>query len=313
MPLLESVPNLSEGRDRASVDAITAAFAAGGGRVLDVHLDPDHHRSVITLVGDERAVENGLVSGIDEARRRIDLRLHAGAHPRVGAADVVPVVPLTADGLPQAIAVAHAVARRVGSELGLPVFLYGEIGEGRRPTFYRRGGLEELGRRIAAAELAPPHGPSRIDPRSGVVLVGVRAPLVAFNLEFRGSLEDAQAVARAVRESSGGLRGVQALGFTVGDRVQLSTNLVDVSATPLHVVVERVVAEATVRGAHVGAGELVGLIPAVCVFEAARAGGVTSPADASGLPTVTARVAAARSFHLERLDDDRVLEWHLRA
>ena len=98
MPLLESVPNLSEGRDRASVDAITAAFAAGGGRVLDVHLDPDHHRSVITLVGDERALENGLVAGIDEARRRIDLRLHAGAHPRVGSADVVPVVPLTADG-----------------------------------------------------------------------------------------------------------------------------------------------------------------------------------------------------------------------
>ena len=185
MPLLESVPNLSEGRDRATVDAIAAAFAAAGGQVLDVHLDPDHHRSVVTLVGDERALEDGLVAGIDEARRRIDLRLHTGAHPRVGVADVVPVVPLTADDVPRAVDVARAVARRVGDDLGLPVFLYGEIGEGRRPAFYRLGGLGELGRRIAAAELAPPHGPSSLDPRSGAVLVGVRAPLVAFNLELQ--------------------------------------------------------------------------------------------------------------------------------
>ena len=279
MPLLESVPNLSEGRDRATVDAIAAAFAAAGGQVLDVHLDPDHHRSVVTLVGDERALEDGLVAGIDEARRRIDLRLHTGAHPRVGVADVVPVVPLTADDVPRAVDVARAVARRVGDDLGLPVFLYGEIGEGRRPAFYRLGGLGELGRRIAAAELAPPHGPSSLDPRSGAVLVGVRAPLVAFNLELSGSLEDAQAAARAVRESSGGLPGVQALGLALGDRVQVSTNLVDVAATPLHVMVERIVAEAAVRGAHVGAGELVGLIPARCVLEAASAAGVAGPAD----------------------------------
>ena len=152
---------------------------------------------------------------------------------------MVPVVPLTADDVPRAVDVARAVARRVGDDLGLPVFLYGEIGEGRRPAFYRLGGLGELGRRIAAAELAPPHGPSSLDPRSGAVLVGVRAPLVAFNLELSGSLEDAQAAARAVRESSGGLPGVQALGLALGDRVQVSTNLVDVAATPLHVIVER--------------------------------------------------------------------------
>ena len=312
MPLLESVPNLSEGRSRATVDAIAAAFSSAGGRVLDVHLDPDHHRAVVTLVGDERTLEDGLVAGIDEARRRIDLRLHVGAHPRIGAADVVPVVPLTAPDLPAAMAVAHAVARRVGDDLGLPVFLYGAVGEGRRPAFYRRGGLAELGRRIAAAELAPSYGPTDLDPRSGAVLLGVRAPLVAFNLELRGSLEDAQAVARAVRESSGGLPGVQALGLPLGDRVQLSTNLVDLGATPLHVVVERVAREAAKRGAEVGAGELVGLIPAVCILEAARAAGVADPTGASGLPTVEAREAAARSFRLERLDDDRVLEWHLR-
>jgi glutamate formiminotransferase / 5-formyltetrahydrofolate cyclo-ligase len=312
MAPLESVPNLSEGKDRATVEAIAATFAHAGARVIDVHLDADHHRSVVTLLGDERALEDGLVAGIDEARRRIDLRRHSGAHPRVGAADVVPVVPLEAGDVGRAVGVAREVARRAGEELGLPVFVYGDIGEGRRPTFYRRGGLDELGRRIAAAELAPLHGPSRLDPRAGAVLVGVRAPLVAFNLELTGSPDDARAVARAVRESSGGLPGVQALGLELGGRVQVSTNLVDVGATPLHVMVERIVAEASVRGAHVGHGELVGLMPARCVVEAARARGVEKAVDVSGLPGRTALEAAARAFRIERLDDDRVLEWHLR-
>jgi glutamate formiminotransferase/glutamate formiminotransferase/formiminotetrahydrofolate cyclodeaminase len=312
MSLLESVPNVSEGRERAAVDAIAAAFESARGRVLDVHVDPDHHRSVVTLVGDERALEDGLVAGIDEARRRIDLREHRGVHPRVGAADVVPVVPLVPEDLPRAVAVARAVARRVGEELGLPVFLYGEVGEGRRPAFYRRGGLEELGRRIAAAELAPPHGPSWLDPRSGAVLVGVRAPLVAFNVGLRGTLEDAQAVAAAVRESSGGLPGVQALGLALGDAVQVSTNLVDVAATPLHRLVERIVVVAEARGATVGAGELVGLVPARCVVEAGLAHGVRPDGvDEDGLPSGAALEAARDALRLESLAPDRVLEWHL--
>jgi glutamate formiminotransferase/glutamate formiminotransferase/formiminotetrahydrofolate cyclodeaminase len=312
MPLLESVPNVSEGRDRAAVDAIAAAFGSAGGRVLDVHLDPDHHRSVITFVGDERALEDGLVAGIDEARQRIDLREHHGVHPRVGAADVVPVVPLVPGDLGRAASVARTVARRVGDELGLPVFLYGDLRDGRRPAFYRRGGLEELGRRIAATELAPPHGPSELDPRSGAVLVGVRAPLVAFNLDLRGSLEDAQAVARAVRESSGGLPGVQALGLALGDAVQVSTNLLDVEATPLHALVARVVVAAKECGAEVGASELVGLVPARCVGEAAAAHGVVDPTDMNGLPSDAALEAARRAFRLASLAPDRVLEWHLR-
>jgi glutamate formiminotransferase len=313
MPPLESVPNLSEGRDRAVIEAIAAAFAGAGARVLDVHVDADHHRSVVTLLGDESALESGLVAGIDEARRRIDLRRHSGAHPRVGAADVVPIVPLADEDLPRAVAVAQTVARRVGEELGLPVFLYGDVGEGRRPAFFRRGGLEELGRRIAAAELAPPHGPSQLDPRTGAVLLGVRAPLVAFNLELLGSLADAQAVARAVRESSGGLLGVQALGLELGGAVQVSTNLVALDATPLHALVKRIVAEAGARGARVGAGELVGLLPLRCVVEAAVQAGVPDVLEASGLPTRAALDAAARALRLARLDDDRVLEWHLRA
>ena len=311
MPPLESVPNLSEGRDRRVVDAVATAFGSAGARVLDVHLDPDHHRSVVTLVGDEQALEDGLVAGVDEARRLIDLRRHLGAHPRVGVADVVPLVPLAPEDLGRALSVARAVARRVGEDLGIPVFLYGELGEGRRPVFFRRGGLEELRRRIAATELVPAHGPPRVDPRTGAVLVGVRAPLVAFNLGLHGSLEDAQAVAAAVRESSGGLPGVQALGLALGDRVQVSTNLVDIDATPLHRLVERIGAEAEARGAAVGTGELVGLVPGRCVVEAARAAGVRDPADSSGLPTVSARDAAAQAFRLDHLDADRVLEWHL--
>jgi glutamate formiminotransferase/glutamate formiminotransferase/formiminotetrahydrofolate cyclodeaminase len=313
MALLESVPNLSEGRDRHVVDAVAAAFGSAGARVLDVHVDPDHHRSVVTLVGDDRALEDGLVAGIDEARRRIDLRLHQGVHPRVGAADVVPVVPLVPEDLGRAVSVARGVARRAGQELGLPVFLYGDLGEGRRPAFFRRGGLEELGRRIAAADLTPPHGPARLDPSAGAVLVGVRAPLVAFNLELLGSLEDAQAVAAGVRESSGGLPGVQALGLAVGDRVQVSTNLVDIDATPLHRMAERIAVLAAERGARVGAGELVGLVPAQCVVQAARSVGVADRVDAEGLPTAAALEAAARALHLtDRLSEDRVLEWHLR-
>jgi glutamate formiminotransferase/glutamate formiminotransferase/formiminotetrahydrofolate cyclodeaminase len=295
------------------VDAIAAAFGSAGARILDVHLDPDHHRSVVTLAGDEQALEDGLVAGIDAARRRIDLRRHSGVHPRVGAADVVPVVPLVREDLGRAVSVARAVARRVGEELGLPVFLYGEVGEGRRPAFFRRGGLVELGRRIAAAELAPHHGPVRLDQSAGAVLVGVRAPLVAFNLELLGSLEDAQAVALAVRESSGGLPGVQALGLALGDHVQVSTNLVDIEATPLHRMVDRIALLAEEHGARVGAGELVGLVPTRCVVEAARSAGVADPVDPKGLPTTEALDAAARVLHLAgRLGQDRVLEWHLR-
>jgi glutamate formiminotransferase len=312
MPLLESVPNVSEGRDRSVVEAIAASLASAGARVVDIHVDAGHNRSVLTVLGDERALEDGLVQGIDEARRAIDLRRHEGAHPRVGAADVVPVVPLAPEDVPRAISVASAVARRVGEELGLPVFLYGLLAEGRRPAFYRRGGLEELGRRLAAAELAPPHGPAELDPRSGAVLVGVRAPLVAYNLELLGPIETARAVARAVRRSSGGLPGVQALGLELDDgRLQVSTNLIDVDATPLHAMVERIVAEAEARGARVGVGELVGLVPAGCIAAAATSAGVAVAVDGDGLPTEEALSEAARLLRLERLEPGRVLEWHL--
>ena len=312
MALLESVPNVSEGRDAAVVAAVAAAFARAGARVLDTHVDGDHNRAVLTLVGDDRGVEDGLVAGIDEARRRVDLRTHDGVHPRVGAADVVPVVPLATADLGRAVDVALAVGARVGDELGLPVFLYGEIGDGRRPAFFRRGGPGELQLRVDAGELEPAFGPRLLDPAAGAVLLGVRAPLVAFNLELRGTLDVARDVAAAVRESSGGLPGVQAHGLRLGaGRIQVSTNVVDLDATPPHVMVERIVAEAAARGARVGEGELVGLLPARCVAAAARAEGIENPLDGRGVPGQQALDLAARALRLQRLDVDRVVEWHL--
>jgi glutamate formiminotransferase/glutamate formiminotransferase/formiminotetrahydrofolate cyclodeaminase len=311
MAVLESVPNVSEGRDLSAVAAVADAFASSGARVLDTHVDSDHNRAVVTLVGDEGALVAGLVAGIDEARRRIDLRRHAGVHPRVGAADVVPVVPLERRDAARAAAVARAVAQRVGDELGLPVFLYGALAGGRRPAFYRRGGPEALQARVDAGEVAPAYGPPRLDPGAGAVLVGVRAPLLAFNLDLDGSLEEAAEVAAAVRESSGGLPGVQALALELAHGIQLSTNVIDLDATPPHVLVDRIVAEARARGLGVGAGELVGLIPAASVAQAAAAAGVEEPLDLGGVLTPAALEAAAHALRLERLEPDCVLDWHL--
>ena len=310
---LESVPNVSEGRDAAVVEAVGAAFGSTGSRLLDTHVDADHHRAVFTLVGDDRGLEDGLVAGVAAAREAIDLRRHDGVHPRVGAADVVPVVPLGPEDSDRAEVVARAVARRLGDELGATVFLYGALADGRRPAFYRRGGPGELQRRIDAGELIPAHGPALLDAGAGAVLVGVRAPLLAFNVELLGPLEVAEEVAAAVRESSGGLPGVQALGLQLRGAVQVSTNVVDLGATAPHVLVERIVREAEARGTAVGRGELVGLVPAASVAAAASAAGIADPLGPNGAPTAEALVAAARAFRLERLEPDRVLEWHLAA
>ena len=276
--MLEAVPNVSEGRDAGIVAAIADAFASRA-LVLDVHSDPDHHRSVYTLAGDDEELVDALLAGIAAAVELVDLRRHVGVHPRVGAADVVPLVPLSADDMPRAVTAARVLAQRIGDELALPVFEYGEIGDGRRPAFFRRGGLDELERRVEAGELEPDAGPSRIDPRAGVVLVGARAPLVAYNVVLAtDDVEIAREVARAVRGSSGGMAGVQAIGLLLPEaaQVQVSLNVIDVEGAPLHEVLDRVRSEADARGVEVATGELVGLVPAR-VFEAATAAGAVVP------------------------------------
>jgi glutamate formiminotransferase len=272
--LLESVPNVSEGRDLAVIAAIGEAFGSTA-RLLDVHSDADHHRSVYTIVAEPPALEDSLLAGVARAVELIDLREHDGIHPRIGAADVVPVVPLQEGGMELALDVAHSLGRRIADELGLPVFLYGASADGLRPAFFRRGGTDELQRRLDSGELRPDFGPARLDLRAGGVLVGARPLLIAFNVALEtGELEDARAIAATVRESSGGLPGVQAIGLLLpgNGRLQVSLNLVDVEQAHLADVVGRVREAAAARGVEVGAGELVGLLPESAVAEASALG-----------------------------------------
>jgi glutamate formiminotransferase len=240
---LEAVPNFSEGRDRGTIDAIGVALAEHAD-VLDVHTDEDHNRSVFTLVGDPAQLVEALLAGIACARDRIDLRRHEGAHPRIGAADVVPVVPVRSEDAERARATALELARRVGEELELPVFLYAELAPGRGPAFFRRGG----------------------------VIVGARRPLIAFNVDLSGDdLAAAQEIARVVRERDGGFPGVRALGLRLprAGRVQVSLNVEDWEAAALHEIVATIEREAAARGLEVRGSELVGLMPAGAAVAAA--------------------------------------------
>jgi glutamate formiminotransferase len=269
---LESVPNFSEGRERATLDDLSAALA-GAAELLDVHADVDHNRSVFTVVGDERGLVEALLAAVACARDRIDLRAHAGAHPRVGAADVVPLVPISPDDMSRARAAGTEVAGRIGDDLGLPVFLYGELAPGRGPAFFRQGGPDKLQRRIDAGELKPDFGPSRLHESAGAVLVGARRPLIAFNVNLEGELETAREVAAVVRETGGGFSGVRALGLDLPSTglVQVSMNVEDWEAAALQDIVARVEQEALVRGARVVGSELVGLMPAGAAAAAAGA------------------------------------------
>ena len=272
MRVLESVPNFSEGRELRTIDAIGAALSAHA-RLLDMHADEDHNRSVFTLVGSEEELVAALLAGVSVARELIDLRAHDGAHPRVGAADVVPIVPVAPEDLQRARACARELAGRIGEELALPVFLYGELAPGRGPAFFRRGGPEELQRRIGAGELAPDFGPERLHETAGAVIVGARRPLIAFNVNLRGELEAAKAVAAVVRETGGGFPGVRALGLDLprAGVVQVSMNVEDWEAAALHEIVARIETEAAAHGAEVIGSELVGLMPAGAAAAAAGA------------------------------------------
>ena len=285
---LESVPNVSEGRDAAVIEAIGDAFA-GHASLLDVHADPDHNRSVYTLVGSEQALQDALVAGIRVAKERIDLRRHEGVHPRVGAADVVPIVPIRPEDMPRAKRTARLLAKRLTASLGL-TFLYGEVGDGRGPAFFRRGGTEELQRRLEAGEVAPAYGPPWLDPAAGAVLVGARRPLIAFNVNLRGTVEAAREIAAVVRETGGGFPGVRALGLDLpaAGHAQVSMNVEDWEAARLHEIVARGVGAAWVGGAT-GRGSVIGALR----------------------PAGAAPVAGAAALRLDRFDASRVLELRL--
>lgn len=259
--VLLAVPNVSEGRDQGVIAAVGAAFEASGARLLDVHVDPDHNRSVFTLAGSPGGLATALVEGARAAVARLDMRRHQGVHPCVGAVDVVPVVHLDTARRGAACAEALVAGDELARRIDLPVLLYGALGGGRTRSQLRRGGREELARRLAVGELAPDFGPPRAHPTAGVTLVGARPPLVAFNLLLEPSvaLDNARTVAARVREGGAeGLTGVRAIGLWLAHEraSQLSFNVEDPEATPLHELVAAVRAHVPVAAA-----ELVGLAP----------------------------------------------------
>ncbi len=255
------------------IDALAGVLGSGA-RLLDVHADADHHRSVFTVVGGELELVDVLVSAVSRACELIDLRRHEGAHPRVGAADIVPIVPIRPEDMGRAREAALLVGERLAREVELPVFLYGELGAGRGPAFFRRGGPGELQRRLDAGELEPEFGPARLHPSAGAVIVGARRPLIALNVNLRDvGVEVAREVAAVVREAGGGFPGVRALGLELprAGLVQVSMNIEDYEAAALHDIVARVEREARARGAEPAGSELVGLMPAGAAVSAAGA------------------------------------------
>jgi glutamate formiminotransferase len=267
-PLLECVPNVSEGRDAAAAAAMAAAFASAGATLLDVESDADHNRSVITIAGTRRQVVDGAVAGTRAARDRIDLTTHKGAHPRMGAADVVPFVPLAGATIDDAVAAAVEAAERIASELSIPTYLYGDAA--RRPerrdlAKVREGQFEGIRAVIATDPArAPDFGPRAVHPTAGASAVGARFFLVAFNVDLdTRDLSIAKGIAKAIRERDGGMPGVKALGFDLPARgwVQVSMNLVDFRKTSAIAAFDAVAERAKAAGVRVAGSELVGLIP----------------------------------------------------
>ena len=259
-PLLITVPNVSEGRDLVTLEAIGRAFAPA--RFLDLHTDPDHDRAVFTLAARQGEMSEALFGGARSAIARIDITAHSGIHPHVGALDVMPIVYLDEERRGAAIAETLTAAGLIGDELGVPVFLYGELAtrpEHEERAWIRRGGPKELARRIEAKELIPDYGPAKPHPTAGAVLAAARPPLVAFNVDLvTDDLAVAKRIAAGLRESGGGLPGVRALGLYLADRkrAQVSTNVHDHRAVRLRDIVDYVRERTDVAEA-----ELIGLAP----------------------------------------------------
>ena len=291
--LVECVPNVSEGRRGDVIDRLAAAISAiEGVRLLDRTSDADHNRSVFTFAGPAGPVEAAAHALVEAAIREIDLRTHTGEHPRLGAVDVVPFVPLAGTTMDECVAIAHRFGRQVAERHELPVYFYARaaarpervrLPDIRRPQFE---GLQEL----MATTHAPDAGPARVHPSAGALVTGARPPLIAFNIELDTTdVALAKRIAKEIRESSGGLPAVQALGFALTDppRAQVSMNLLDTSITSLSRVWREVETRASAAGVGILRGELIGLMP----LDAAV--GVTADA-----------------LRLEGLGRDRIIESH---
>jgi glutamate formiminotransferase len=313
--LVECVPNFSEGRRVEVVDAIAAAVAGVAGvQLLDRTSDADHNRSVLTLAGEPDAVAEAMEDAVAVAVRLIDLRHHEGQHPRIGAVDVVPFVPLGDSTMDECVELARRFGARIAARFDLPVYLYAQaatrsdrvvLADVRRPQF------EGLRERIGDPDREPDFGPARVHPSAGAVAVGARPFLIAYNINLASSdLDLAKRIARRVRESSGGLPRVQALGLYLDELscAQVSMNLLDFTVTPLWVVWETVRALAADEGVELRGSELIGLAPLAALT--AVADHIDAPADALVEERIT---AAAEWLRIRDFEPTMALELRLAA
>ncbi len=267
--IVESIPNFSEGRDPGIIAQLENALAATRGvALLDRHLDADHHRCVLTVAGAVESMEEAAFSVVAKAAEVINLTHHAGQHPRLGACDVLPFVPLSGSTMEQCVRLAHRAGARIGGELQIPVFLYEEACDRpfrKRLEQIRKGGLEALMKRMATDRAwAPDFGPAEPHPTAGVIVVGARYPLIAFNVLLQShDVSLAQNIAKTVRASNGGLPAIKAIGLELKSQecVQVSMNLTNYHQTPIHVAFEAVKRAAVLKGVAVVKSELVGLLP----------------------------------------------------
>ena len=276
--MIECVPNVSEGRDQSTIDTIAEAVRSTADvHLLNIHSDPDHNRSVFTYVSESAdAIRAATLRLFEVAVPRIDLRIHHGAHPRAGAVDIVPFVPLEGSTMEECVAVAEATGAEIAERFHIPIYLYEHAAkhEHRRELpVIRSGGFENFPQKIHDARWVPDFGPAQVHPTAGVSVVGARVPLIAFNMQLgTDRLEVAQACARAVRGISGGLRFVRALPIELKSKglVQVSMNLLDYRRTPIHRAFELVQSAARRYGVSVVSSEIVGLVPAEAMYEVAE-------------------------------------------
>lgn len=276
MKMMECVPNISEGRDLEKVERIVETVRAYPGvTLLDYSSDPDHNRSVITYLGEPQKVVEATLALCERAYAEIDMRTHKGGHPRMGAVDVIPFIPLGELTTEEAVSYAHVLGETIGA-LGVPVYFYEDAAtrlERRNLADVRRGEYEGLAEKLASPGWEPDAGPGAFNARSGATVVGVRFPLVAFNVNLGTSdLAVAKRIADAVRNVRGGYRNVKAMGLALKDQgqVQVSMNMVNYRETPIHRVVETIRFEAARHGVPITGCELIGLAPLAAFEETIR-------------------------------------------
>ena len=273
--LVECVPNFSEGRDKAKVDAIVDAMKMPGVYLLDREMDSDHNRCVITIVGEPEAIQEAAIRGVGKASELIDLNNHAGAHPRMGAADVVPFIPIDGVTIEDCVAMANYVGEQIWHRYQIPVYLYesaAKIPERQGLENIRRGQFEGIRAEIASNPARRPDiGEARVHPTAGATVVGARKFLIAYNVFLNTpDVEIAKKIAKAVRFSSGGMRFVKGAGFLVRGLAQVSMNLTDFEQTPIHRAFEMVKREAARYGVSILESEIVGLVPSAALLASAE-------------------------------------------